>query len=339
MKLFITGGAGFIGCNSADYFLKKGHDVVVFDNFSRKGTQSNLDWLHENHGDAHLTVVQGDIRDFDAVNGAIGGAEAVLHLAAQVAVTTSVKDPREDFEINALGTFNVLEATRLNCPAVPFITASTNKVYGGMETIEIAEAADTYMYADLPYGISEDEQLDFHSPYGCSKGAADQYTIDYARIYGLKSVALRQSCIYGLRQFGVEDQGWAAHFIIATVKGRPISIYGDGKQARDMLNVKDLIRAYEICIERADNIAGQAFNIGGGPNFTLSIWRQFGPLLEQFAGRDIPVTFGEWRPGDQKVFVADIRKAQRVLGWSPKISPEDGLAELYSWVASNPDLF
>ncbi|MGB1250294.1 MAG: GDP-mannose 4,6-dehydratase [Candidatus Promineifilaceae bacterium] len=339
MKFFITGGAGFIGCNSAEYFLNQGHAVTVFDNLSRPGTEKNLAWLRGLNSAENLHFIQGDIRNYDALCASIGGSDVVLHLAGQVAVTTSVVNPREDFEINALGTFNVLEAVRNHCPDAIVINASTNKVYGGMESVQIVEQEDQYAYADYPCGIPETFPLDFHSPYGCSKGAADQYALDYARIYGLKTVSLRQSCIYGSRQFGIEDQGWVAHFVIAVVKNRPISIYGDGKQVRDVLHISDLIQAYEAAIANIGTISGQAFNIGGGSTNTLSIWSQFGPILETLVGKPIPVQLGDWRPGDQHVFVADIRKAHEVLGWKPDVSPHEGIAKLYEWVSANPDLF
>ncbi len=338
MKIFITGGAGFIGCNSADHFLKQGHEVVVFDNLSRVGTPQNLSWLQERHGE-RLSFVRGDVRDYQALAQAIGGADVVLHLASQVAVTTSVQDPRTDFEINALGTFNALEAVRQQAPEAVFLYASTNKVYGGMESVRIVEKDGRYAYADFPNGIPESYPLDFHSPYGCSKGAGDQYTIDYSRIYGLKTVSFRQSCIYGQRQFGVEDQGWVAHFVIAAICGRPISIYGDGKQVRDVLHVSDLIRAYELAVEQIDEVSGQAFNVGGGPENTLSIWSEFGPLLAELKGEEVPVQYGPWRPGDQRVFIADVHKAQEVLGWRPTISPREGVTDLYEWVDSNRELF
>lgn len=338
MKVFITGGAGFIGCNSADHFLRQGHDVVVFDNLSRVGTPANLAWLQANHGE-QLSFVQGDIRHYDELAQAIGGADVVLHLASQVAVTTSVLNPREDFEINALGTFNVVEAVRHHAPDAAVIYSSTNKVYGGMEAVGVVERNGRYTYADHPFGIGEDYPLDFHSPYGCSKGTGDQYMLDYARIYGLRTLVFRQSCIYGQRQFGVEDQGWVAHFVIATLFNRPISIYGDGKQVRDLLHVTDLIRAYEAGLERIDDLKGTAINLGGGPHNTLSVWTEFGPLLSSLAERDVAITHHEWRPGDQRVFVADIRKAKALLGWEPQVSPQQGITDLYRWVESNPDLF
>lgn len=338
MRITITGGAGFIGCNSADHLLRQGHDVIVFDNLSRVGTPANLEWLRRHHSDA-LTFVRGDVRDEHALNEVVHGADVVLHLASQVAVTTSVQDPREDFTINALGTFNALEATRLHAPEAVFIYASTNKVYGGMEAVGVVEEENGYAYADYERGIPETFPLDFHSPYGCSKGAGDQYTLDYARIYDLKTVVFRQSCIYGRRQFGVEDQGWVAHFVIAAVHDRPITIFGDGKQVRDLLHVTDLIRAYELAIERIDEVSGQAFNIGGGPDNTLSVWSEFGPLLASLKGQPLPVTYGPWRPGDQRVFVAGIDKAAQRLGWAPAVAPAQGIADLYRWVEQNPDLF
>ncbi|MCA9900165.1 MAG: GDP-mannose 4,6-dehydratase [Ardenticatenaceae bacterium] len=338
MKFFITGGAGFIGCNSADYFLQQGHEVVVFDNLSRKGGPANLEWLRSRHSE-RLQFVQGDIREYEALTAAIGGADVVLHLASQVAVTTSVQNPREDFEINALGTFNVLEAVRHQVPQAAVLYASTNKVYGGMEGAKVELANGRYRYAEYTHGIPENYPLDFHSPYGCSKGTGDQYMLDYARIYGLKTMVFRQSCIYGQRQFGVEDQGWVAHFVIATVKNRPITIFGDGKQVRDLLHVQDLIRAYELGIQQIEAQRGEMFNVGGGPQNTLSIWTEFGPLLAELAGHEPPVTRAAWRPGDQRVFIADIRKAKAQLGWQPTISPQTGIQDLFAWVAKNPHLF
>lgn len=341
MHIFITGGAGFIGCNSADYFLQQGHEVTIFDNLSRKGGNSNLLWLNERFGAERYTFVQGDIREYGVLAEAIETAapDVVLHLAGQVAVTTSVVNPREDFEINALGTFNVLEGVRMHAPEAAVLYASTNKVYGGMEEVKIIEGATRYAYADFPQGVPEGYPLDFHSPYGCSKGAGDQYMLDYARIYGLKTAVLRQSCIYGPRQFGVEDQGWVAHFVIAAVLERPITIFGDGKQVRDLLHVHDLLRVYEMAIEQIDGIAGEAFNIGGGPENTLSIWAEFGDLLAELKGEPVAVTHDVWRPGDQQVFVADVSKAAALLGWRPEISPVDGISQLYAWVAQNRDLF
>lgn len=336
MKVLITGGAGFIGCNLASKLMKTGHHVTVLDNLSRKGSKRNLDWLREQ---GNLDFIHADIRDANAVNEAARSQDAIYHLAGQVAVTTSVINPREDFEINAAGTFNVLEAARLSTSNPVFVYASTNKVYGGMEDIRIREDDTRYSYFDLPQGVSEAQQLDFHSPYGCSKGAGDQYVRDYARIYGLRTVVFRQSCIYGIRQFGVEDQGWLAHFIIATAKNRPITIYGDGKQVRDMLWIDDLLKAYELALTQPDKIAGRIFNLGGGPSFTLSIWAELKPRLEALAKREIKTDYKSWRPGDQKVYISDIRKAAEELNWRPMVSPEEGIMKLWKWVNANLELF
>jgi len=339
MKVFISGGAGFIGCNLADTHLRRGHGVVIFDNLSRKGTDGNLAWLREQHGD-RLTFVQGDIRDFDTLRAALPpDAEQVYHMAGQVAVTTSVSNPREDFDINALGTFNVLEAVRNAAPQAVLFYASTNKVYGGLQAASVVENETRYRYGDHPYGISEDQPLDFHSPYGCSKGSGDQYVRDYARIYGLRTVVMRQSSIYGTRQLGVEDQGWVAHFCIAARLRRPITIYGNGKQVRDVLWIDDLIAAYDTAAARIDVAAGQIYNMGGGPDNTLSIWSEFRPILEKLAGHPIPVTYADWRPGDQLVYISDIRKAERDLGWRPQVSMPQGVERLWRWIDANPELF
>jgi CDP-paratose 2-epimerase len=262
----------------------------------------------------------------------------LLHLAAQVAVTTSYTDPREDFEINALGSFNVMEAIRLHSPECFVVYASTNKVYGGMESVAVQLGDHGYAFRDLPLGVPETQPLDFHSPYGCSKGVADQYTIDYARIYDLRTCAFRQSCIYGQRQFGIEDQGWVAWFSIASLLDRPITLYGDGWQTRDVLNVKDLARAYEAAWENQAKISGQAFNIGGGPTNTLCL-RDLLSFLEDELKISINPLSGASRPGDQPVFVCDIRKAQAHLGWSPQIGVSDGVRDLIRWVRDNRDLF
>ncbi len=336
MKVLITGGAGFIGCNWAARLMRGGHTVTVFDNLSRKGTPANLEWLKTQGA---MNFVRGDVRDAAALAEAAKGRQAIYHLAAQVAVTTSVVNPREDFEINALGTFNALEAARAAGTQPVVVYASTNKVYGGMEDVAVTEEASRYRYSDLPHGLPESQPLDFHSPYGCSKGAGDQYVRDYSRIYDLPTVVFRQSCIYGLRQFGVEDQGWLAHFVIATVKGRPINIYGDGKQVRDMLWVDDLLNAYEIALLQPERVAGKIYNIGGGPEYTLSIWAEVGPLLEKLAGRAVDTRRGDWRPGDQKVYVSDIRKAAAELGWRPGVTPQEGVRRLWEWVSANRELF
>ena len=296
----ITGGAGFIGINYAARLLSRGDQVVIFDNLSRIGTPGNIEWLKNTFGEDSFQLIVGDVRENKEVNSAVQQADLVLHLAAQVAVTTSVEDPRTDFEINALGTLNVLEAARLSSKKPPVIYSSTNKVYGDLEDVKVSEGEDSYYFPNHPEGIGETQILDFHSPYGCSKGAGDQYVRDYHRIFSLPTVVFRQSCIYGPHQFGIEDQGWVAWFVIAAITGRPI---------------------------------------GGGKDNTLSIWKEFGPLLEKELGQKIPVSWQTWRSGDQRVFIADINKAKQDFGWEPEIDVETGIQKLFDWVRSNQNLF
>jgi CDP-paratose 2-epimerase len=338
IKVVVTGGAGFIGSNLGASLLKKGdHHVLLYDNLSRAGTEKNLAWLQD-VGSPHLEVVIGDVRDFGRLQEAMQGADLVYHLASQVAVTSSVDNPREDFEVNAWGTFNVLEAARLNGCHPIVLYASTNKVYGGMEEIAIREGHDRYEYAPPCMGISEQQPLDFHSPYGCSKGAGDQYVRDYHRIYGLRTVVLRQSCIYGPRQFGNEDQGWVAHFVIQSYLDRTLTIYGDGKQVRDILYVDDLLRAFELAIQNIEITQGQVYNIGGGLENAISLLELI-RLLKRALGREVRYDFDDWRPGDQRVYISDISKAARDLGWTPSISKEEGVHRLLSWTQDNMDLF
>jgi CDP-paratose 2-epimerase len=340
MHFLVTGGAGFIGSNTVHHLLRQGHRVAVVDNLSRAGSARNLEWLQQVGGD--LTFDRQDIRDYEGLRRVVraqGSAEVVLHFAAQVAVTTSVTDPRQDFEINALGTFNLLEAVRAERLDPLVLFTSTNKVYGALAHLRVEETETRYRYADLPQGVDEQTPLDFYSPYGCSKGTADQYVHDYRRIYGLRTAVLRNSCIYGTRQFGIEDQGWLAWFVIAAVHGKPISIYGDGKQVRDVLFVDDLVDLILRMAGRPDAAAGEVFNVGGGPERTVSVWREFGPLLEQHLGRSLPVSWQEWRPGDQKVYVSDIRKARRTFEWEPQVGVADGVRRLVEWVGENPGLF
>ena len=338
MKAIITGGAGFIGCNAAANFLQNGHEIVIVDNFSRVGADSNLRWL-EKKGD--LVLYKKDIRNYDDVVSIFqehSDTDFVLHFAAQVAVTTSVQAPRDDFETNALGTFNLLEAVRNTQSDPVFLYASTNKVYGKMEDLRIGLNCNCYSYKDQSNGIPESRPLDFHSPYGCSKGAADQYVRDYNRIYGLKTITFRQSCVYGYRQFGVEDQGWVAWFIIASVLDRPITIYGDGKQVRDVLFIDDLIEAFLMAYENIQATNGEVFNIGGGPANTLSLLELIN-MLENLLGKKIQYSFSEWRPGDQEVFVSDISKAKSKFGWFPKSNVKNGVGKLVGWVLKNRELF
>ncbi|HBG74471.1 MAG: CDP-paratose 2-epimerase [Chloroflexi bacterium GWB2_49_20] len=339
VEYFITGGAGFIGSNYVNRLLQRKAKVTIYDNLSRAGAPLNIKWLKETHGDNAFQLVAGDVRDADLLAEKARQADVIVHLAAQVAVTTSVLQPREDFEINAQGTFNVIEAARSSGRDPVVLFASTNKVYGEMEDVPAVEASTRWRYENLPLGCPETQPLDFHSPYGCSKGAGDQYVRDYSRIYGLRSVVFRQSCIYGPRQFGVEDQGWLAWMVIAAITGRKISIYGDGKQVRDVLHVDDLLDAYDAVIANIEKVKGRVYNLGGGSNNVISVWAEFGPMLEKLLGKPIPVTHGDWRPGDQKVFVADIRKAESELGWKPKINVEEGVKRLFNWVLENRHLF
>jgi CDP-paratose 2-epimerase len=335
----VTGGAGFIGSNYVRRLIQRGEEVTIYDNLSRGGAPRNIGWLEETFGKDAFRLVVGDLRSADLITESAKEADIIVHLAGQVAVTTSVINPRDDFEANALGTFNALEAARLSERNPIFIYASTNKVYGGMDDVELVEEATRWRYKDLVEGCPETQPLDFHSPYGCSKGTGDQYVRDYARIYGLRSVVLRQSCIYGPRQFGIEDQGWLAWMMIAAVTGRPITIYGDGKQVRDVLYVDDLLSAYDAAIEKIDTARGQVYNAGGGLRNVLAVWAEFGPILERLLGRKIEVARADWRPGDQRVFYADFSKARRELGWEPRIDLEQGLELLFKWVMENQSLF
>ena len=338
-KWVVTGGAGFIGCHAAARFHRAGDRVVVVDNLSRRGAEENLAWLRSEGIDDFVRL---DIRDRDGMDRLIeehADADAVLHLAGQVAVTTSVLDPRADFETNALGTLNVLEAVRLKAGGRPAVLySSTNKVYGHLDHVGVVERDGRYSYLDLPHGVAETEPLDFHSPYGCSKGTGDQYVRDYARIYGLKTVSFRQSCIFGTRQFGIEDQGWVAWFCLAATRGQRFTIFGDGKQIRDTLWVDDLLDAYLAAMDRIEDVKGEVFNVGGGPANTLSLL-ELVAILEAHFGRSLDPSFADWRPGDQPVFVADIRKAAARLDWRPKVGTRDGVARLLSWIDANRGLF
>lgn len=333
----ITGGAGFIGSNYVHRLLARGEKVTIYDNLSR--TKRNIEWLKSEFGENAFDLIVADVRDADRITEAAKTSDVIAHLAGQVAVTTSITNPRDDFESNALGTFNVLEAARLSGRNPIVLYASTNKVYGGMEEVELFEEPTRWRYKDLVNGCPETQPLDFHSPYGCSKGTGDQYVRDYARIYDLPTVVFRQSCIYGPRQFGIEDQGWVAWFIIAAVMGRAMTIYGDGKQVRDILHVTDLIQAYDLAVEKIDVARGQVYNLGGGPANVMSIWAEFGPKLEAMLGKSMNPARGDWRPGDQRVFYADVSKAKLELGWEPRISVDEGVKMLFDWVVTNKVLF
>lgn len=337
MRFLITGGAGFIGCNAARKLSEAGHEVVAFDNFSRAAAPFNRKWLEGIRPD--IRFLTGDVRRPEDLRAALAEPfDAVLHLAGQVAVTTSIVDPVADWEANAAGTFNVLEALRARYGKDPakaplLLYASTNKVYGHLSSGEVLRDG-RWDLAERTGGVSEEESLSFESPYGCSKGAADQYVVDYHRSFGLPTVAFRQSCIYGIRQFGEEDQGWVAWFALAASFGLPITLYGDGLQVRDLLWVDDLVDAYLAAIARKDKVAGRAFNVGGGPAFRLSL-KELVDRLQSRLGRAIPVTHAGARLGDQRVFYCDIGRAERELGWKPRVSPAQGVDRLLEWIASN----
>lgn len=332
-NVLITGGVGFIGVNAAKHFLAKKDNVTIFDNLSRAGSEKNLQWLKKNF--PKIRFIQGDIRDFETLRKVVEKSDVVLHLAAQVAVTTSVARPRNDFEINALGTLNVLEAARLSPNSPIVLYSSTNKVYGSLDHIDVVEEEKRYRFANLKNGVDESFPLDFHSPYGCSKGAADQYVRDYSRIYDLKTIVFRQSCIFGPHQFGVEDQGWVAWFLILPLLGKKVNIYGDGKQVRDLLFVEDLVESYELAIKNINKTRGEVYNVGGGQENTLSIWWEFKPILEKIFRREMEANFLDPRVGDQKIFVSDSRKAKKDFGWEPKVGVEEGIKRFYEWMMEN----
>lgn len=330
--VLITGGAGFIGTNLADRLLCLGRPVIAFDNLSRHGSEINLEWLSRKHG-SRLRVETGDVCDYDALRRVTREAAAVFHLAAQVAVTDSVVDPRKDFEVNAGGTLNVLEAIREVPVPPPLVFTSTNKVYGALPDLKLRKSNDGYRPVDVrtaEQGISERRSLDFCSPYGCSKGAADQYVIDYARTFQVCTTVFRMSCIYGPHQFGTEDQGWIAHFLLRAREGQTITIYGDGSQVRDVLFVDDLIDAFVRALESMEAIRGRVFNIGGGPGNTLSLLQLIRQITE-LQGSPCPVQFGEWRQGDQRYYVSNASEFTRATGWMPKVAVHEGVAQLYRW--------
>jgi CDP-paratose 2-epimerase len=332
LRVLITGGAGFIGANLADALAAQGAEVLVFDNLSRSGVEVNWEWLRARH--PGIRLAREDVRDAGALRRAVRGVDRIYHFASQVAVTTSVTDPRTDFEINLLGAFNALEAARVEAPHAGFFFTSTNKVYGGMEDVAVERRGDRYEYVDLPRGIAETHPLDFHSPYGCSKGGADQYVRDYHRIYGLPTVVFRMSCIYGPLQRGNEDQGWVAHFARRALDGGGLSIYGDGRQVRDILYVGDLVRAFLTAGEHLERTAGRVYNIGGGAENTVSL-RELIRMLEERCRVTIPVKSHDWRPGDQRIYVSDIRRAEREFGWRPRVGTDEGVGRLVEWLRAS----
>lgn len=332
--ILVTGGAGFIGSNLVDRLAGEGHRVIVYDALSRPGVESNLDWLKARHGD-RIEAIVADVRDGARLADAAAGAQGVFHFAAQVAVTTSLADPREDYGINVAATFDLLEALRTRNRDAPLIFASTNKVYGDLADIDFAVEQDRYVPVDADvsaHGIGEARPLDFHTPYGCSKGAADQYVLDYARSFGLRAAVLRMSCIYGRRQMGTEDQGWVAHFLIRALTGAPITLYGDGRQVRDILDVADAVDAYVATWQRIDALSGRAFNLGGGPANAVSL-RALLEHVSTLVGRDLAIDFSDWRAGDQRYFVADTRAIDAALALGPKRPWREGVAALALWLA------
>ena len=334
--VLITGGAGFVGTNLAHRYLSEGVPVRLYDNFSRAGVEQNARWLQDTHG-ALVQIEAADVRDAARLRESVRGAAKVFHLAAQVAVTTSLLDPIADFEVNARGTLNVLEAVRACADPPPLVFTSTNKVYGGLPDLAFGVRDCRYEPEDrtiCTHGIGETRALDFHSPYGCSKGAADQYVLDYARTYDLPAAVFRMSCIYGPHQFGTEDQGWVAHFLLQAQSGRPITLYGDGMQVRDILYAEDLVNALVLAQDRMGELSGQAFNIGGGPSNAISLLN----LLDLIRGTDgdaPDVRFEDWRPGDQRYYVSDTRKFQAATGWAPAVSAPRGIARLSRWLREN----
>jgi CDP-paratose 2-epimerase len=329
----IFGGAGFIGSNLADALLREGRKVLVFDSLERPSVERNLRWLQERHGD-RLGVLIGDVRDGPSVRRAVENAAEVFHFAAQVAVTTSLIDPIRDFEVNARGTLQVLEAARQQEEPPKILFTSTNKVYGGLEDVPLRVRGRRYepQAEELrPHGISEERALKFESPYGCSKGAADQYVLDWARSFGLRAVVFRMSCIYGPRQYGNEDQGWVAHFLIRALERKPITVYGDGRQVRDILFVEDLVRAMRLAMDRIEATSGHGYNIGGGPGRTVSLLELL-DRIEALAGRRPEIRFEDWRTGDQRYYVSDVRRFEQATGWTPRVSVEEGVAALFRWL-------
>jgi CDP-paratose 2-epimerase len=333
-SVLITGGAGFIGSNLAQSFLREGRAVTVLDNLSRAGVERNLDWLKREAGD-RLTVLVADVRDAGAVREATAHAESVFHFAAQTAVTTSLDDPGHDLAVNGQGTLNVLESVRHSQRRIPVIFSSTNKVYGSLDDLDVTMQEGRYLPRDdalRAHGVGENRPLAFCTPYGCSKGVADQYVLDYAASYGLPTAVLRMSCIYGPHQFGTEDQGWVAHFLIAALRGEPVTVYGDGRQVRDILFIDDAVAAYRAVLGGIEAVSGRAFNLGGGPENAVSV-RQVLAEIEQASGRRLALGRGPWRSGDQHYFVADTRRLQRELGWRARTRWQDGLRQLLEWLA------
>ncbi|MCC6162652.1 MAG: NAD-dependent epimerase/dehydratase family protein [Acidobacteria bacterium] len=331
-RVLVTGGAGFIGSRYVHRAVGRGDRVTILDDLSRSGSAGRMQWLREELGTAAVDLVRVSVTDADAVAACCRDSDLVVHLAGQVAVTDSMRDPRHDFEVNALGTLNVLEGLRRHAPRARLVHASTNKVYGALARCPVEEAATRYVLSTRPHGIDESEPLDPQTPYACSNAAADQYVRDYARLYGLRAVVFRQSCIYGPGQFGSEDQGWVAWLMRAALRGDEVRIFGDGKQVRDLLYVDDLLDAFDLAMQRVDRTAGRAYNVGGGPGTSSSIWHEFRGQLADVTGAELRAELAPWRPADQLVYISDIRRASAELGWRPRTPLRDGLSALRDWL-------
>jgi len=332
----ITGGAGFIATNVADRLLARGRRVRLFDNLSRGGVQENVRWIQQRYGD-RVEFVHGDVRDAEALRDAVDGVDQVFHFAAQVAVTTSLDDPFLDFDVNARGTLNLLEAIRAASNVPSLLFTSTNKVYGDLCDVPLRRRRSRYEPADervLERGIAESRPLDFHSPYGCSKGAAEQYVLDYARTFGVPATVFRMSCIYGPHQFGTEDQGWVAHFLIQSLRRRPLTLYGDGLQVRDVLFVEDLVDAMLLAHEHIEDTAGDAFNIGGGPARTISLLELLDLIADVIGERPAFVT-EPWRSADQRYYVSSTSRFERLTGWRARVGVRQGIERLLSWLVAS----
>ena len=342
MITLVTGGTGFVGSHVATYYAHRGNQVICYDNLSRarllkKSINEMYNWNYLKKF-SNIRLIQDDIRDLDKLKKIVKDVDVIIHTAAQTAVTTSIQDPRIDFEVNALGTFNVLEAARLANRDQAIIYCSTNKVYGNnVNKIPVIERETRYEFKDgFQNGVPETYPIDLceHTPYGCSKITGDLYVQDYAHLYGLKTAVFRMSCIYGIRQFGVEDQGWVAWFTIATILNKPITIYGNGKQVRDVLYVSDLVNAFDAFLRRKDQIRHAVFNMGGGPKNTISLLELL-KMLQEITGKKPKITFGGWRPSDQLIYVSDISKAEKALNWKPQVDPKAGVERLVNWVGEN----
>jgi CDP-paratose 2-epimerase len=329
----VTGGAGFVGSNLVSRLAGEGRRVRILDNLSRPGVERNAEWLRRQHG-GQIELLRADVRDEAALEKALRDVDTVFHFAAQVAVTTSLDDPRDDFQVNLAGTFGLLEGVRRQRRPPRLFFTSTNKVYGSLPDVELRRDALRYSPAReeiRSHGISEERPLDFHSPYGCSKGAADQYVLDYSRSFGIETVVFRMSCIYGPRQFGTEDQGWVAYFLLRALAGKPITLYGDGRQVRDVLFVEDLVEAFLRAERRLPEIAGQAFNVGGGAENTVSLLELL-DLIAELTGKRPEVEHAPWRTGDQRYYVSDTRRLQELTGWRPQVNVRQGVGRLLTWL-------